>query len=150
MNYDFRKTILPMLIAMIIIMMKCRSVRARPGGCVLLGGKKVDIKHLVMTGKEHRLPQAVFFPSPLHISSTCQSLSSILEKGSTNYWCDLRSCCRTEMSKPGSLTGLFSMLSIQPPFLCFKYFLVGVIRRKLLLFKAVKVRVTDLIIIKAV
>lgn len=44
--------------------MKCRSVRARPGGGVLSGKKKVDIKHLVMTGKEHRLPQAGFFSLP--------------------------------------------------------------------------------------
>lgn len=50
-----------MLIAMIIIMMKCRSVRWM---CVVGRKKKVDIKHLVMTGKEHRLPQAVFSPPP--------------------------------------------------------------------------------------
>lgn len=40
--------------------------------------EKVDMKHLVMTGKEHRLPRAVLFFFP-H-SSMCQSLPSFFRK----------------------------------------------------------------------
>lgn len=98
-----------------------------------------------MTGKEHRLPRAVFSPH----SSMCQSLSSFsfffLEKGNRNYWCVLWSCCRTEMSEAGSLTGLFSTVEYQyGSFGGFKCFLVGVIRCKFPLFKPVKVRAKEI------
>ncbi len=98
--------------------------------------EKVNMKHLVMTGKEHRLPRAVFF----HIQARANHFLLFLEKGNRNYWCDLWGCCRTEMSKAGSLTGRLSAVKYQYGSFCgFKCFLVGVIRCKFPLFKPVKV-----------
>lgn len=102
---------------------------------------EVNMKHLVMTGKEHRLPRAVFF----HIQAHANHRLLFLEKGNRNYWCDLWGCCRAEMSKAGSLTGLFSVVEYQyGPFCGFKCFLVGVIRCKFSLFKPVKARVKEI------
>lgn len=52
-------TILPRLIAMIIIMIIITAVQECVIGLVCVV-EKANMKHLVMTGKEHRLPRAVF------------------------------------------------------------------------------------------
>ena len=110
-------------------------------------GTQVDTKHLVMTGKEHRLPRAGFFFSPLSspYSSTCQSLSPFFsfsrETGNRNYphvICGLLSY--RNVKRHASLAGLFSAVEYQyGTFRGFKCFLVGGIRCKFPPFKAVKV-----------
>lgn len=75
------ETILPRLIAIIIIMIIITAAREHVRGLVdgcCWKSKKKKKKHLVMTGKEHRLPRAVLFFSP-H-SSMCQSHSSFFRK----------------------------------------------------------------------
>lgn len=51
----------------------------------------------------------------------CQSLSSFFRLENRNWECDLWGYCHTEMSKEGSLTGLFSVEEYQyKPFCGFK------------------------------
>lgn len=128
-----------MIIIMIIIIAVYECVRSLVGVCCC----RVDTKQLVMTGKEHRRPRAVF-----HIQVCANHFIPFFrkkKKRNRNYWCDLWGCCRTEMSKAGGLTGLFSTVENQhASFIGFKCFLVGVIRCKFPLFKPVKVRAKEI------
>lgn len=82
--------------------------------------EKVDMKHLVMTGKEHGLLRAVLFFFPPH-SSMCQSLPSFFRKrkieimgviwrrrGKERGLVVVLKCQRQ-----GSLTGLLSAMEYQ-------------------------------------
>lgn len=63
------------LIAMIVIMIIFKSSSAQKAARKS-EAQKVDIKRLVMTGKEHEVPRALIF----FISSMCQSTSSFFRQ----------------------------------------------------------------------